>query len=1321
MSLNLIPDAGVFEESNGQTSAKKSGLNLVPDAGIYSEISPSSKKASSGLAEYGKNVLKATSRVGGIAAGVMNSPLAFVWGGMAERERDPESFDKLPTWKQSLVSVGAGFDSAWRSTTKKGDWGTLYGEYYKQTTGKTIEEDLPDSLKWSAPTVEFLANIVSDPLIGSGVAKNLARFKVPKGWVGKIPENVVNDLKKFEQLDAVEKQALQGKLSDIFKNRADYMDKWQDVVPFTKQQQKIRDAELIRQRGKIGKLLVQEVRETKITQPLERQFKGEVPVTPEDRGAILGKLPVEPEPPVKHISEVIKEKWEKQIENARKAIIAKQSSKGMPLIQDETDVILKSEMPNAIKEFGIEPARKSIPGLAKLIKEQKMLGKIRHPSREPESVLGKIKTEEFRKQKGLPVTEGMASKQIEAYKTKLATQKIDEFRKSKGLPPLQVTKASGGAILGIEEDEQGNITYNVEKGLTGALAVAGVKSINIAKGKKFAETLARNPAWAKVHGMIGKESSSFSLAGIWAKAHKNIFDRFAPLKKLTEATYTAARTFHSFKDEAAMKFNELKESFKPVKDSEVVMSDYIDAHRAYTRAMRGIENPNSVTSNDAMQAIREIEKEWLASGKKIEDLRESFNGFQDWTHKYILKEALDNGIISKASYDDIVKNNKFYATFDVLDHMPEDLHKIPTSVSGEYFSVANQNIIKGMTGTRKLIRNPIDATINKFVQAQATFAKNKVASIFVDDPAVKGLLRPIATSKKEFANMKNQGLNPVMEGAWSKKEFGTINRFKDGKIERYLTPKELADTMKQLTPWQAPRVIQAYNAIFRASATTLNLAFSIGNSSRDAFMAFTTVPIYKTRDILGKFQMDWAKGAWQGIKHEFLNKPSLVEDYLKSGGGFGYQGKVAGAEAFEAAGMKLSKAALFERSKLAKAGNIIRSPLTLAEKINSVIEMAPRLGTFERAQKLGYTSKDAAFMARQSTIDFNRGGVWTKVANQFVPFLNARIQARVVYAQALKKDTKNTLAKTFTSMVVPGAAAYAWNRTYYSKYYDDIPEYIKQNYFTLIYDTEKNKEGKTVPKYFVIAKGDVGQMAWNPIEFGLDHEWKKNPKEVGKFLINYLSDLSPIEFAREGKVSISKTAGGLVPPILKGPAEDWANLKFYQGTEVVPYWMGKTKPAALQYKENTPATYKWLGEKLDISPLRLQNYASNVLTQYGREGLDPSAMWRGLSGRIVKTTAGDKERQAWIVIKDIENGYIDVRANAEEMIKDGKRGSAIRLMNLWDRGLNKQVIEYNKRFKGELRDKGGLRKSYSFTIQKRKNLLRSKPQKRAIQKRLSVK
>lgn len=948
-----------------------------------------------------------------------------------------------------------------------------------------------------------------------------------------------------------------------------------------------------------------------------------------------------------------------------------------------------------------------VPQLSKEIEELKVLGKL------PSVTSGKTyaaisKLEEFRRHNKLgPLSRFDPAKQAELKQIQ-TIEKLNGFRKKNNIPIIEL-KATGGLVAGVGEDENGNITYDPIRGMAGGLLLAGGLSLgNMGKAKRLTETLANNPAWAKIHGSMGAEAKAFSFAGILSRLNVNLLDRIAVIDKFSPKTYAAARVIAAYKDQAMFKFNELKTMLRPVSDQEVQVSDYIAARRMETRANLGLENPGGVTKADAISAQREILKHADDWGKDSQAIVKAAEDFNQWTHDNILKELLDSGVISKEGYAAIKKNNNFYATFDVLDYLPDDLQKVPGLPSKEFFSVGGQKVIQKMTGTTKQIADPLEATIKKFMETQALIARNKVANTLIDDPGMATIFRRVASSKEEYAILNNMKANPIVEGGWNPKEFGTVNRMKDGRVERYLVPIELADAMKQISPYQAPRIVHALNAIFRKSATTLYLPFTISNAFRDALMAYTTAPVYKAKDA-PKFLKDWGQGFWEGLKHEFAGKSDLATEYIKSGGSFGFTGELNKATA--------AKKALFDKTLAGKAWTVIKSPADFIEKASATVELAPRLAVYKRAKITGYAMDDAALVAKASTIDFNRGGVYTKVINQFVPFLNARVQGRLVLAEALKNNPKDTLAKVFASTVIPGMGAYAWNRLYFSDYYDDIPEYIRQNYFPIITGISTDDQGRDAPQYIVIPKGDVGQVSWNPLEFALDSMWGKDQQGTAAFLINYLSDLSPVEFARNGKVSVSKAAGSLSPPIAKGFLEDWANLKFYQGGEVVPYYMGKSKPPELQYKENTPETYKWIADKLkDVplvpemfkSPLRLQNFASNVLAGYGREGLSPEAMVRGLTGRLVKTKGGEIEQQAWTAVRDIEYGYISARAYAQELIKEGDLQGAMGLMQQWNAGLLDQVDEFNERFGGHgITEKGGITKSYSFTRRKAAALVKS--------------
>ena len=120
----------------------------LPVGGVVdlNEKKPLSPETSSNwLKEYGHNVWQSTKRAAGVGIGLLNAPLALAWGSANAKNVNPEEYAKLPYWKQELVSLRAGLESAWESISEKGKFGTLYGDYYKGTTGKTIDDKLKSS------------------------------------------------------------------------------------------------------------------------------------------------------------------------------------------------------------------------------------------------------------------------------------------------------------------------------------------------------------------------------------------------------------------------------------------------------------------------------------------------------------------------------------------------------------------------------------------------------------------------------------------------------------------------------------------------------------------------------------------------------------------------------------------------------------------------------------------------------------------------------------------------------------------------------------------------------------------------------------------------------------------------------------------------------------------------------------------------------------------------------------------------------------------------------------------------------------------------
>lgn len=867
-------------------------------------------------------------------------------------------------------------------------------------------------------------------------------------------------------------------------------------------------------------------------------------------------------------------------------------------------------------------------------------------------------------------------------------------------------------------------------------------------GKAGALEAAKNssPEWKKVASGIGEKKNSFSIGDFVGKSIKDIFDRFHALKKPSPKTYEEAIIYHSYKDIAGKYFKELQDQIRPaVQGTGDLFSHYIKALRDESRATQGHLNPGEVTFEEAQIAKRQIEDAYQKIyDRNPEELRKASDTWNEWTKKYILDQGVESGVISTATRDAILDKNSFYARYDVIEKMPEDftgakagewfsvpkpdviqaisgvkekaaIQKKISDLETELFSIDDMNSPKGksinkeifklkqrldevVTGTTKTIADPVDATLRKFLSAQAVYARNKVASTLVEDPNMKSMLRPVVESVKQFEILKEQGADPVMSGSWDVNKFDTIARVKDGVVEKYLAPKYISDAMKHLSPgWTVKNIpilgpiLEKSANVFRKSATTLYLPFTASNFFRDSFMAMATSPVYNVKNTILYPLVDAPKGLWEAVKYETAGK-GQVNEFLSSGGGFGYSELSRG---FDLARQKFTDSNIMVVSN---PKNLIR----LMEGISGTIELTPRMAIYNRALKQGASKREAALLARKGTIDFNKGGELVKALNQFTPFLNARVQAWQNVMEALKNDPINTTSKLMVLAVVPAVSLYFYNRMNFSELLDDIPADVRNNYFVFITGTTKDKEGKTVPQYGVIPKGDVGQLAANGIEHMLDRFYSSNKPEFSKFAVQWMSDMSPVAFANDGNISGTRMLSSLTPPIIKAPLEHATNKKFYTDRPIIPPQLEKLPPK-YQTNKKMPPLYQNIGELTDTSPLVIQNYMQNLLAGYGREGLAPGAMVEGITGRFVKTRGGERESKGWDLIDNLDKGYRAARMRAKEAKNKGDHDEASNIMSEWNANLKDKIAEIED-VSGK-QERGGLLSQYSFTKRKAKNLI----------------
>lgn len=246
---------------------------------------------------------------------------------------------------------------------------------------------------------------------------------------------------------------------------------------------------------------------------------------------------------------------------------------------------------------------------------------------------------------------------------------------------------------------------------------------------------------------------------------------------------------------------------------------------------------------------------------------------------------------------------------------------------------------------------------------------------------------------------------------------------------------------------------------------------------------------------------------------------------------------------------------------------------------NDVVELAPRYAEFKSSIENGASVQEAMYNAREVTTNFSRGGVITKAMNRNgFTFLNASVQGLDKFARNLSGENgARGVASSLIKATTMGVAPAIFNELAFGsgedkdKDYEALPDYIKDNYYVI-------KSGKG--SFIRIPKGRAlsvfGSLARRTLEYS------DGDKDAFK---GYLQNVN-------SQIGVSNPEeNNIFAPFIQAYGSENGNA--WYGGDLVPTRL-QNKPKAEQYDETTDEFSKWLGEKLNISPYKL-NY---VIDQY---------------------------------------------------------------------------------------------------------------------------
>lgn len=807
-------------------------------------------------------------------------------------------------------------------------------------------------------------------------------------------------------------------------------------------------------------------------------------------------------------------------------------------------------------------------------------------------------------------------------------------------------------------------------------------------------------ALSAIDAMVGKKSAiknvGEKITGAIKSFPRLFTDRFAAIRKfendvsklqgqpidINSSPYVAARMYAGRFGIVEGSFRDLQKIIEPVRKLRPDFTRFVLAQRAIERAERGFKNPAGVTLETAEQALSELKAK---VGEKVyQQFEQAGQNIQDWSINAILQPMRDTGILGKEAFSAITEKNKHWMPFHVLEYLPSPEQADKMMVGSETFSVSKQGVVKALEGTEKIIRDPFESILDNLTKAVSLTKRNEVARKVID-------LRNAHPEAKEFIKFLPGDQRPP-EG-WD-----SISVFIKGKATRWAVPNELSEAMHAMTPPEANlmgKMILLSSKAFKAGTTTLYFPFTLSNAIRD----------YQTATMVSKWGFNpavWLSGFGDGIKGAFKWESKAYDEFMRNQGGYG--GYIQSAKGLAVASKELFAPKWMQKTKA------VLNPFELISNFSEAIELAPRLGIYKKGLgKEGVTPLEAAFEARNVTVDFAKAGIEGRLINMWIPFVNARWQGLLNVGRVMKDHPFRTAARALAMTVLPGAATYFYNVMNHEELWDDIPQWAKDTYFIIIVGEEQDEDGNTVPKVVQIPKGDIGAIFFNPIMYALEYVRKQEPQNLFKLGLEWTSQLSPVPFTRDGELSAQAFLGGALPPALKTPIELATNTNFFTGFPVVPRKLEKVAPTE-QYDKRTPELAITVGRALGVSPMKLTHAIYGLTGSFSKELLNPADILGMTAQRFYRASGGEKQRIAWDLKYDTEVGYNTTRLQVQKAMQQGDMQEAQRIATEWNEKASQIVpVIVPLLMKDDPKEAASFQKSVTFSKDDIQRILKLNP------------
>jgi hypothetical protein len=514
--------------------------------------------------------------------------------------------------------------------------------------------------------------------------------------------------------------------------------------------------------------------------------------------------------------------------------------------------------------------------------------------------------------------------------------------------------------------------------------------------------------------------------------------------------------------------------------------------------------------------------------------------------------------------------------------------------------------------------------------------------------------------------------------------FMAVSRQKNGVTERIALPKEIAETwagMNQAQRDTVGRFSRYFSKPIRASVTTLSLPFQfIKNPIRDARQtAFTSkyIPVGEYVTVL-PYMKRWAQGFYDAVRDT-----DFAQEIRKAGGG--------GAGIYNDYRNAQNVAKNIQRSVsgpeihnpkdlLKEATHILGRIYGKVEGAGRALEYAPRLAEARAAYKKTGDITEAANAARNVTVDFSRFGKEGRVLNDYLLFLNTRMQGNKNVISGIKRDPKRAAVAAVSNIAMPMVGIYLWNKGQFGDVYDQISQDTKDNNFVLILGDEQDEQGNFT-QVLKIPKNEPDKFFGNITQAIIDGiAGEQTDQSVAQKVVKTGASVLPVDVQKDGKFNLSRTVGSLMPQPIKVPAELAANKNFYYDSPIVSESKSRL-PNEMQVKTNdkgevtTPTVDQFMASLVGGSPLKAQHLRQSVTGQLLSK--NPASQ---VGGAVVGADSRQVENQFYSTLQQVQKQKAGASQEINDAIEAGDYTRAREIADQYNEEALRSFVPWYKKY-----------------------------------------